>query len=103
MNVGVADRNIVAKIYCRSLSTFLIFNLLYYYLVDLVRPGSNDTESYKRVFLQHFFLVSLIHYNIYSECIFCTKTSNYSYYREIFLQGGNSLPTMHNLPHMIFF
>ena len=27
MKIGVADRNIVAKIYCRCLSTFLILNL----------------------------------------------------------------------------
>ena len=47
MKIGVADRNIVAKIYCRCLSTFLILNLLHYYLVDLVRPGSSDFVQQK--------------------------------------------------------
>ena len=43
-------------IYCRCLSTFPILNWLHY-LVDLVRPGSNDTDSCKRIFL-HFFKMS---------------------------------------------
>ena len=38
MKIGVADRNIVAKIYCRCLSTFLILDLLHYCLVDLAGP-----------------------------------------------------------------
>ena len=52
ISIGHTDFHEV-KIYCRCLSTFLILDLLHYYLVDLVRPGSNDTESCKRVFLQH--------------------------------------------------
>ena len=57
MEIDLADQNIVAKIYYRCLSTVLILHLLRYfkYLVDLVRPWSNDRESSKRVFLQHFF------------------------------------------------
>ena len=43
MKIGVADRNIVAKIYCRCLLAFVTLDLLHHYLVDLVRPGSNDT------------------------------------------------------------
>ena len=55
MKIGVADRNIVNEIYCRCLSTFLILDLLHYHLVDLVQSGSNDTESFIRVLLQHSF------------------------------------------------
>ena len=54
MKIGVVDRNILTKIYYRCLSASLILNLLHY-LVDLVRPGSIDTESCKRVLQQPFF------------------------------------------------
>ena len=65
MKIGVADRNIVTKNYFRCLSTFHIYffyNIII--LVDLVRQGSNDTESCTRVLLQNYSIcLGLLHVN----------------------------------------
>ena len=53
MKIGVANQNIVAKIYCRCLSTFLVLDLLLMKFVHVWKRKVKVMNSLVRAFKMH--------------------------------------------------